>query len=305
MKTPSATLISKELTLPGFLNLLIVYIIWGSTYLAIRIAVREGAGFPPLTLGIARTITAATILLMWAIISKQRLKLTRQEWLVLVISGALLWTGGNGLVMIAEQRADSGLAALMIASAPIWVAILDAVLNQRLPSWQLITALVVGFSGIVLLSMPILQSGIQADIYSILALLGAAISWACGTVLQSRHPVEVSLPVSSSVQMLGGGVGFTILLLIFPEPVPQPTCQAWLAWGYLVVFGSLLAFTAYVNTLRMLPTKIVMTYSYVNPVIAVLLGWLILQEQISLWTIGGSVLVLLGVAGVFRERKHK
>ena len=111
--------------------------------------------------------------------------------------------------------------------------------------------------------------------------------------------------VSSTYQMLAGGLGFIIMAYLNNEPFPQPTTEAWLAWAYLVVFGSILAFTAYVTALKTLPINIVMTYTYVNPVIAVLLGWLILDEQVTWWTFGGMAFVLLGVAGVFRQRYGK
>jgi drug/metabolite transporter (DMT)-like permease len=103
--------------------------------------------------------------------------------------------------------------------------------------------------------------------------------------------------------MAFGAIGFAIVALLLKEPLPTPTQEAWIAWGYLVIFGSLFAFTAYVTALRLLPTRIVMTYAYVNPVLAVLLGYLVLGESITVWTVAGTALVLLGVAGVFRERQ--
>ncbi len=295
----------KDINLAGMLNLLVVYFVWGSTYLAIRIAVREGAGFPPFMMGLMRTGAGGLILLIWGALARKRLRPTKSELLTLIFSGIFLWNGGNGLVMIAEQRADSSLAALMIASTPIWVAIIEAILDRRPPSWLLVGALLVGFSGIAVLSAPVLRNSVQADTLSILALLGAALSWSCGTVLQSRRPVALSAQVSSGIQTLAGAVGFAGLTLLFGEPLPTPNTEAWLAWGYLVVFGSVLAFTAYVTALRLLPTNIVVTYSYVNPVIAVILGWIILREPITVWTIAGSALVLLGVWGVFRSRRRQ
>jgi drug/metabolite transporter (DMT)-like permease len=105
--------------------------------------------------------------------------------------------------------------------------------------------------------------------------------------------------------MLFGAVGFFILVLLTKEPLPTPTTEAWLAWGYLVLIGGVLAFTSYVTALRLLPTNIVMTYAYVNPVLAVILGWWILGESITIWMIAGTSLVLVGVAGVFRDRYSK
>jgi drug/metabolite transporter (DMT)-like permease len=121
------------------------------------------------------------------------------------------------------------------------------------------------------------------------------------TVLQARHPVRSGPGVSSGYQQLFGAVGFFVVMLLLREPVPTPTTQAWLAWGYLLIFGGLIAFTSYVASLRLLPVDIVMTHAYVNPVIAVLLGWFVLYEQVTLSMFGGGALVLVGVAGVFRD----
>jgi drug/metabolite transporter (DMT)-like permease len=287
----------------GLGNLLIVYLVWSSTYLAIRFAVREGAGFPPFTMGFMRAALAGVLLLAWGWLRGQNLKLTRQELITLAGSGLLLWLGGNGLVTFAEQRADSGLAALMVAASPIWAALIEAIIDRRMPSLQLSLALLIGFAGIALLTTPALLSGVRADAIAILALIGAPLTWAAGSVLQARRPVQHSPRVSSAYQMTFGAIGFAIVVLLLGEPLPTPTQEAWIAWIYLVIFGSLFAFTAYVTALRLLPTRIVMTYAYVNPVLAVVLGYFVLGEAITIWTVAGTALVLLGVAGVFRERQ--
>ena len=286
----------------GLFYLSVVYIIWGSTYLAIRVAVREGSGFPPLTMGMRRFLLAGGLLLLWAALRKKPIRPTREEIVVLSISGLLLWTGGNGLVMWAEQRAGSGLAALIVASVPIWAALIETMIDRRVPSLRLILALLVGFVGIGVLGVPTLRSGTRADGLAVVALMGASASWAIGSVLQSRRPVTLSPQVSAGYQSLIGGMGFALLVFIFHEPRPTPALEAWVAWGYLVVFGSLLAFTSYVQTLRLLPINVAMTHAYVNPVIAVVLGAVILREPITIWTIGGAVMVILGVVAVFRER---
>ena len=287
----------------GLFYLFVVYIVWGSTYLAIRVAVREGAGFPPFTMGSLRMLVAGVLLLLWAASSRRRIRLSRREFAVLAGSGLLLWLGGNGLVMWAEQRAVSNLAAPIVGSTPIWVALIEAILDRKAPSLRLVASLLVGFSGIVVLSAPLLTSGVRADVLSVVALSLAAFSWGCGTILQSRNPVALSPRVSSGYQQLFAGLGFTVVAFVLREPRPTPIPEAWWAWGYLVVFGSVLAFTSFVQTLRLLPISIAMTYAYVNPVIAVILGWLILREPITIWTVSGAALVLLGVAGVFQERK--
>lgn len=222
---------------------------------------------------------------------------------MLAASGVLLWLGGNGLVTFAEQRAESGLAALMVASMPIWSALIEAVVDRRWPSRQFAIPLLIGFSGILVLSVPSLGSGNRADTIALIALIVATITWAIGSVLQARKKVNLKPQVSAAFQMLFGALGFAIVVQLVGEPLPNPTGEAWAAWVYLVVFGSIIAFSSYVTALNKLPTRIVMTYSYVNPVLAVFLGWLILDEAVTGWTIAGSVLVLLGVTGVFRARR--
>lgn len=286
----------------GLIPLFAVYLIWGSTYLAIRLTVREGAGFSPFTMGAMRTAAGGGLLLLGAACAHSRPRLTKEELFVLAASGIFLWTGGNGLVIWAEQRTASGYAALFVGLTPIWVAVIEAFLDRRLPSWLLAGSLLTGFAGLGVLSLPLLAAGTKADFFSILALLLASVSWAAGSVLQNRKPPQVSPLVSSGYQHLFGGLGFAAAALLLREPLPHPTSEAWYAWGYLVVFGSIVAFTSYIQALRLLPTSIAMTYSYVNPVIAVFLGWLILHEPVTAWTMAGTALVLLGVAGVFRDR---
>jgi drug/metabolite transporter (DMT)-like permease len=296
---------NKALDPAGLGHLLVVYIVWSSTYLAIRLAVREGAGFPPFTLGYLRALPAGLILLAWGWLRHQRLRISWREAGLLAFSGTLLWLGGNGLVTFAEQRAESGLAALVVAATPIWTAIIDAILDREWPSWQLTAALLVGFSGIGVLTLPQISSGMEADVIAMAALIAASVLWAIGSVAQARLPVDLSARVSAGYQMVFGAAGFILVAALMAEPAPAPTNEAWLAYAYLVLVGSVLAFTSYVTALRVLPTRIVMTYAYINPVLAVLLGWMVLGEKITIWTMGGSLLVLVGVAGVFRERRLK
>jgi drug/metabolite transporter (DMT)-like permease len=233
------------------------------------------------------------------------MRLTPAEFVTLAGSGVLLWLGGNGLVTWAEQRADSGYAALLIGASPFWVALIESVLDRKAPSRLLIGSLVIGFLGIAVLSLPVLRDATESDSLSVAALILAAFCWSSGTVLQSRRPVSAPTRVSSGYQHLFGGMVLALVALLAREPVPHPSGEAWLALGYLIVFGSILAFTSFVQALRLLPTTVVMTYAYVNPVIAVLLGFLILRESITIWTVAGAPLVFLGVAGVFRDRSRR
>jgi drug/metabolite transporter (DMT)-like permease len=295
----------KNFNTAGFFHLMVVYIVWGSTYLAIRLAVREGAGFTPFMMAGSRAIVAGVILLIWAILSNHPLRISFRAFIPLALSALMLWLGGNGLVTWGSQYADSALTALIVASVPVWSAGVEAVVDRRLPSLRLVGALLIGTAGIIVLSYPALRSGSRSDWLAIGAVVIASFTWAAGTVLQSRKRPPLTPVVASAYSMLVGGVGFGILAILNKEPIPTPSTEAWLSWGYLVIFGSVVAFTSYSQALRLLPTQVVTTYSYVNPIIAVFLGWLVLSEQITFWTIGGAALVLLGVTGVFRENARQ
>jgi drug/metabolite transporter (DMT)-like permease len=292
----------QQLDRQGLLHLLVVYIVWGSTYLAIRVAVREGSGFPPFIMAFSRVVVAAAILLIWARLRRERVRLTRAEFVLLAGSGLLLWVGGNGLVSWAELRTASALAALLVAAMPIWAESIAIVIDRRWPSWRMAASIVLGFAGVGVLSWPVLRQGTKADVLAVVALLLAPLFWALGSIWFQRRKPDLSDRAVSGWQQLLGGVGLLAVSLTRSEPWPQPSGEAWLAWGYLVVFGSILAFTSYMATLRLLPYQVVVTYAYVNPVIAVILGRLILDEAITGWTITGAVLVVAGVAGIFNNR---
>src|SRR3990172_2020397 len=252
---PPATGSGARLLLPGMLHLLVIYVIWGSTYLAIRVAVREGSGFPPFTMGALRTLIGGSILLGLAALRHHRLRPTTSEIRVLVASGLLLWVGGNGLVTWAETRAESGYAALIIATIPIWVALMDALIDRRSPPPLLIFSLLIGLAGIGVLSAPHLAGGDARDLAALAALLLAPFCWALGSVLQRRRPVGVAPQVSAAYQQLFGSVGFFAVALLVHEPPPAPTPEATLAWVYLVIMGSVVAFSSYVAAPHLLPTR--------------------------------------------------
>jgi drug/metabolite transporter (DMT)-like permease len=289
----------------GLVHLLVVYIVWGSTYLGIRIAVRDGSGFPAFAMAGSRVFIAGLILLAWGALAKRKMRPTRQDVEMFAVCGLLLWLGGNGLVSWAEKRAESGYTALLVGSLPLWTTTLESFIDRRPPTLRLIGALLIGLSGIAVLNYPTLRHGSNADMLAAGALLLAVVSWGIGSVMQKRRPITLTGEVSSGYQLLFGSFFLLAASLISGEPRPHPTAEAWMAWGYLVLFGSVIAFTSFVKALQLLPVHVVATYAYVNPVIAVLLGWLILAERITSWTIAGSLLVLLGVAGVFHEQRRR
>jgi drug/metabolite transporter (DMT)-like permease len=293
---------AQSISTKGMLNLIVVYLVWGSTYLFIRLTVHEGSGFPPFAMAASRTLCASVILFGLAKSFGQRLRLPGPELRVLIGSGLLLWLGGNGMVSYAEHHAGSGYAALVVGTTPMWPVIMESILERELPSPLLILSLLIGFSGLAVLVTPVLKQGLRADAWSTAALLLAAISWSSGSLLLQRRQPKASPILTSAYQQFFGGLGLTALTLLFGEPWPQPTALAWLGWIYLVIAGSLISFTCYVVAVRTLPLTVVMTYAYINPVIAVLLGWLVLGEGITWYTVLGTALILTGVFGIFWKR---
>lgn len=286
----------------GLLNLLVVYVAWGSTYLGIRLAVSGDGSFPPFTMAMMRVFAASAVLLMWARLRGERVLPRGREWVLLGGSGLLLWVGGNGLVTWAEMRASSGLAALLVAAMPLWGESITLILDRKAPTLSLVASILLGFAGVGVLSWPVLRQGNHADVAAVVGLLLAPLFWGIGSIWFQRRRTDMSVRSVSGWQHLLGGFGLAAVALGRHEPLPQPDAGAWLAWGYLVVVGSVIAFTSYVTTLQKLPYRVVMTYAYVNPVIAVFLGWLVLREAVTAWTLAGAVLVVAGVVGVFRNR---
>ena len=293
----------ENLSKKGLFHLFIVYTVWSTTYLGMRVGVDPANGFPPFLFGALRMGVAALILFALARLQHFTIKPTRQELVSLALVGNLLWMGGNGLVLWALQFADSGFASLIVASAPIWATLIELVQYKKKPSTVLLVALFVGFFGVAALSVPSLGKG-SSQAFAVIALLVAAISWALGSVIQTRRSVNLPPQVMSAYHQLFASVGFLLSSLVLGEPTPQPTLSAWLAWLYLVGFGSVFAFTSYIYSLKLLPINIAMTYAYVNPVLALFLGWLLLNEPIGIWTILGAALVLVSVFGIF-SAKHQ
>jgi drug/metabolite transporter (DMT)-like permease len=286
----------------GLLCLCVTYVVWGSTYLAIRVAVREGAGWPPFWLGGTRVFVAAAILLLACLVRRVRIRPGSADLVVIGGSGLLMWVGGNGAVNWAEQRIDSGLAALVVGSMPMWVVLMESVIDRRRPSARLVASLVIGFAGLVVLTLPMWREGLTGDTLGVLAVVIAAISWGAGSVWLNRKPVAVDSVATAGLQQFFGGFGFLAMVVVMAEPLPTPSPEAWGAWIYLVLFGSVISYTCFIYALKELPTALVMTYTYVNPVIAVFLGWLLLHEPLTVSTFVATLLIIAGVSGVFREK---
>jgi drug/metabolite transporter (DMT)-like permease len=286
--------------------LVIVYLVWGSTYLAIRVVV--DAGIPPMLGMAARFLIAASILaaVLAAKSGVRRLRVTRRELLGAGLVGMLLIAFGNGAVAIAEQTVPSGLAALLIAAVPLWLILLRVFGGER-PRALTWLGVLVGFAGAALLALS--GGDTSAKPASIVLLILGTISWAVG----SRYSPRLGLPrdplVASLYEMAIGGALMVLIGLLRGETgqldIGSIDTSGWLALVYLVGFGSLLAYSAYAFLLANAPISLVGTYAYVNPVVAVFLGWLILSESITTTIAIGGAVVVLGVALVVTAERRR
>jgi drug/metabolite transporter (DMT)-like permease len=279
-----------------------VYLVWGSTYLAIRYAIES---IPPFLMAGTRFIIAGGALYLWARLTGAK-RPSRRVWVATAVTGILMLAVGNGAVTWSEQRIPSGLAALLVASVALWMVLLEFLRkNGTRPTRLSIVGLMVGFSGVALLVGPAaLSNARDLDVLAALVLVGASLSWAAGSVYSRVLPRPESTSVGSGMQMLAGGVVLLIVGVSSGElarfDVAAVTTRSALSVGYLVVFGSLVGFTAYAWLLRVCTPAAVATYAYVNPMVAMLLGWLIAGEEFGPRMIVAAAIILSGVALINR-----
>jgi drug/metabolite transporter (DMT)-like permease len=284
----------------------IIYFVWGSTYLAIRVGVRE---IPPFLMAGTRFLVAGSVLYAW-MRTKGTPSPTAREWRGATLLAVLIFVLDYGLLFWAERRIPSGIAAVMLATIPVFMTLSEIwiIKTQRL-TVRLGAALITGIAGVAVL---VNRSGsfgdTSIDTLGACALIVAAISWSLASALTRKVPLPSAKTMSSGVQMLAGGVLLMLMATLLGEfrgfRMQAVSAKAWLALAYLIVAGSIVAFTAYVWLIHHeSPTK-VGTYAYVNPVVAILVGYFFAGEAIGLRTIVGSVLVLLSVIGITTSPKE-
>lgn len=288
----------------AWLSLVVVYIAWGSTYVAIRVAVRD---IPPLSLAGIRFAIAG--LLLWPVAVRSGPPALRAadrpgaaQWGACALVGVLLLVGGNGAVTIAEKTVPAGLAALLVATVPLWMAVIGAIAFGDRITPGAVAALVVGGAGVAVIVHP---SG-TAHLGGLVIVVAGAASWALGSLLAPRLPLPRRALLSSALEMLVGGV---VLLALAAALGEFGRFHTWsgttiLSMIILVVAGSWLGFTCYAYALTSLPAQVVSTYAYVNPVVAVALGWLLLDERLSWGTAGGAALIVGSVAATVLLRSR-
>jgi|ERR1700677_2200218 drug/metabolite transporter (DMT)-like permease len=285
----------------------IIYFVWGSTFLAIRIGVHE---VPPLLYAAMRFGTAGAALLVWTIAKRERMP-TGKQWLTLTVLAAMIFLCDYGLLFWAEQRVPSGIAAVMLATIPAFMALSEIIfLRTQKLTVRLAVALLIGIGGVaVLMSRSVNLGGAPIDQKGALALLGAAVTWSIASALPKMMPVPESKSVSSAMQMLIGGI---MLLAVaagageFTRFQPAAVSgRVWWSLAYLIVAGSIIGFTAYVWLLHHeSPTK-VGTYAYVNPVVAVLIGYFLGGEALDARIVLGAACVLVSVIVITTSKAKK
>ncbi len=279
-----------------------IYVIWGSTYLAIRVMVET---VPPLLgAGVRFAVAGAVFLAILRLRGDaQRVRITRAQAGGAALAGTLLCFGGNGLVTVAEQEVPSGLAALIVGSVPLWVVIMRLAEGDR-PGRGTLAGVVVGFIGLAVLVLP----GDRPDgapLWGVLLIVLAAILWAAGSFYSKRMTLPDDALVSTAYQMLLGGGAMIAVGLVAGEAADvhpsRLSTDSLLALAYLITFGSMLAYSAYTWLLGNAPISTVTTYAYVNPVIALALGAAILSEEITATVLVGAAAIVAAVATVVRE----
>jgi drug/metabolite transporter (DMT)-like permease len=281
----------------------IVYIVWGSTYLAIRIGVHEA---PPILFAGLRFLIAAPLMIAYAWWRGARLPTARRDWMVITATSLLMLVGGNGMVTWAEQWVQSNLAALIVATSALWIAGFGAIgpSGESLNRWTAL-GLAVGFAGVAVL----VGDGVRLDAapWSVyLLLMAAPILWAAGSVLSRRYPVGSAPLMTAALQILVAGVVQTVAGLSLGEHLHWQWTPAVIgSLLYLAIFGSCIAFGAYYWLVHEVPPAQLATYAYVNPAVAVLLGWLVLGETLSAMQLIGTAIILLSVLAVTQASRGK
>jgi drug/metabolite transporter (DMT)-like permease len=290
-----------------FLAFALVYVFWGSTYLAIGIA--DDEHLPPFVMCAIRFLVAGPIMMAACALMGRKLRVNREQLSKLAIIGCLLLVGGNGGLAWAEQYVPTGFAALIIAITPIWFVLLEAFAfrGDRL-SRRGITGVLLGILGIAVLFWPKFEYRETLGVMQLICsttLLFSSFSWAYGSVLSRKWQLTVDPFVATAWEMIFAGLGHIVLSLLTGQYKHAVfTHRAMMAVLYLVIFGSWVGYSAYVWLLKHVPTPKVATYAYVNPIVAVFLGWLILHEQFDMYIAIGSAVIVVAVALVTTAQVH-
>ncbi|MEO6453930.1 MAG: EamA family transporter [Ginsengibacter sp.] len=308
MRYPDKKIASPFMVILAFA---VVYIVWGSTYFFIQ---RAEKGFPALILGAFRFIAAGVLMLGWSLLKKENL-FVKKDIKNAIVCGILMLFIGNGVVIWVEQYLPSAVVAIMVSSAPVWFVLLDKPMwKQNFSSKSILAGLIIGFAGVILLFSEKIKEafstgGNHSELISLGLLIIGAIAWAGGSLYSKYKGTSGSASVNIGWQMLAAGVAFIPGVILRGEAyhfewqnIPG---AAWFSVFYLIFFGSIAGFSAYVWLLQVRPATQVSTYAYVNPVVAVLLGVFFANEKISLLQVIGLITILASVLMINLSKNKK
>jgi drug/metabolite transporter (DMT)-like permease len=291
-----------------WLALLALYIVWGSTYLAILFAVET---IPPFLSAGIRFLVSGGILFLWRWAARDRMP-TKRQWRSTAVVGIFLLLGGNGLVSFAEQRIASGIAALIVGTVPLWLVLIEALRPGGVrPSWQAILGLIIGFGGIYLLVGPseLNVGSLQFDTIGIGAVILASFLWSIGSIYSRGADMPASSLMATGAEMLIGSAALFAVSGLLGEwrnfDLAAVSTQSWLGLAYLITFGSLVGFVSYIWLLKNAPVSLVATYAYVNPLVAVFLGAWLADEAINARILVAGLVIIGSVILINQTKSTK
>ncbi|MBS9478919.1 DMT family transporter [Ancylobacter radicis] len=308
--TASGGVTTPRPPLSAYGHLLAIYLVWSGGYLAVKICVSGPAMVSVFQLQSSRMWLASLLLSGVALIRcGLPIRPRPRDLLICAASGVLMWVAGNGLATLASKHATSSFIVMAMGAIPLWSCLLDLLIARRVPSPRVVAGLFLGLVGLFLVVSPTLLDAHSAiiepgyGVFTTAIVIGAGISWSLGTIVQ--RPLMQRMPTewAAAFQMLAASLVLTVLTGAEAAPLPgPPSVQQWLAFGFLIIFASVIGLTSYIRVLRAFSPAVATTFAYVNPVLGVLLGWVILGEQLAPVSLAGLAVVLASIAMVLSRR---
>ncbi len=297
--------------LSAYGHLLAIYIVWGGAYLAVKICVSGPAMVTVFQLQSVRMWGASLLLSLVALMRcGPPRRPTRSDLMICAASGILMWVAGNGLATLASKHATSSFIVMAMGAIPLFSCLLELLIARRVPSLRVVAGLCLGLAGLFLVVSPTLFEAHSAIIepgygtFTVAILIAAGISWSLGTIVQRPLMQRMATEWAAAFQMLSAALVLTVFAGFEHAPLPEaPSLRQWLAFGFLLVFASVIGLTSYIRVLRAFTPTVATTFAYVNPIIGVLLGWIILDETLSPISLAGLAVVLTSIAIVLSGRR--
>ncbi|WGD30498.1 EamA family transporter [Ancylobacter sp. WKF20] len=309
--TPAGTPVAARPPLSAYGHLLAIYIVWGGAYFAVKICVSGPALVTVFQLQSVRMWGASLLLALVALIRcGPPRRLRPADLLICAASGSLMWVAGNGLATLASKHATSSFIVMAMGAIPLWSCLLELLIARQVPSLRVVTGLCLGLFGLFLVVSPTLVDAHSAIIEPgygrlvVAILIAAGVSWSLGTIVQRPLMQRMATEWAATFQMLTAALVLTLFTGVESAPLPQsPSLPQWLALGFLIVFASVIGLTSYIRVLRAFTPTVATTFAYVNPIIGVLLGWIILGETLATVSLAGLAVVLASIAIVLSGRR--